>query len=216
MLTDRILIVSKTKMHADYVCVGGVDIDNHTSVRLRSANGFNELSNECPYNIYEVWNIRYAFISNRSLPHSIEDVNVYQREKLGSIEQKDFLNYVQHSQVKIYEGEFTNVFDRCLQTDNGRSLFISKQNIPQRSTCFWISDKDMKIDNYMGKVRYSYLIPNHITPLKLPYVGLETNPIEIIPKGSLIRLSLAHWWKPGDRNVEERCYLQLSGYFLQN
>ena len=47
----------------------------------------------------------------------------------------------------------------------------------------------------------------------MPYVGFA-DPIERIPKGALVRVSLARWWRPDDApDMEERCYLQLSGWF---
>lgn len=44
------------------------------------------------------------------------------------------------------------------------------------------------------------------------YVGLQD--VEVIPAETLIRLSLANWWVPEDGNVERRCYLQLSGWYI--
>ena len=52
-------------------------------------------------------------------------------------------------------------------------------------------------------------------PLRgLKYVG-EESPIKVIPAGTLVRLSLARWWRPekSEPNFEERCYLQLSGWY---
>ena len=37
--------------------------------------------------------------------------------------------------------------------------------------------------------------------------------INKIPAGTLIRISLARWWKPDDVDIEHRCYLQLSGWY---
>ena len=48
----------------------------------------------------------------------------------------------------------------------------------------------------------------------ISYVGSD-EPLNTIEEGSLIRLSLAHWWKPEDSDDEERCYLQLSGCLIQ-
>lgn len=47
----------------------------------------------------------------------------------------------------------------------------------------------------------------------IPYVGLGDTP-GIIPEDTLIRLSLAHWWNK-DGETEERCYLQVSGFYLK-
>ncbi len=48
----------------------------------------------------------------------------------------------------------------------------------------------------------------------ISYVG-SAEPLETIEPGSLIRLSLAHWWKPEDSVDDERCYLQLSGCLIE-
>jgi ATP-dependent DNA helicase RecQ len=38
----------------------------------------------------------------------------------------------------------------------------------------------------------------------------------VIPAGTLLRVSLAHWWRPAEKpEEEERCYVQLSGWFLK-
>ncbi len=46
----------------------------------------------------------------------------------------------------------------------------------------------------------------------IPYAGV-TQAIQRIPKGTLIRVSLARWWNKDDK-TEERCYLQLSGFYI--
>src|SRR5262249_30308746 len=49
----------------------------------------------------------------------------------------------------------------------------------------------------------------------LTFVGFQ-EPLEVIPAGTLLRVSLAHWWRPKDKPEEElRCYVQLSGWFLE-
>ena len=48
----------------------------------------------------------------------------------------------------------------------------------------------------------------------IPYVGVEPPP-EIIPVGSLVRLSLARWWKPEEKEEDKKCYLQLSGWYQE-
>jgi ATP-dependent DNA helicase RecQ len=46
------------------------------------------------------------------------------------------------------------------------------------------------------------------------FVGFQ-EPVEVIPAGTLLRVSLAHWWRPReDADVEPRCYVQLSGWYV--
>ncbi len=47
---------------------------------------------------------------------------------------------------------------------------------------------------------------------RLKYVGAE-RAIPVIPAGTLIRVSLARWWAPEGSEMEERCYVQLSGWY---
>ena len=49
----------------------------------------------------------------------------------------------------------------------------------------------------------------------LTFVGFQ-EPLEIIPAGTLLRVSLAHWWRPEDTPEAEECrYAQLSGWFFK-
>ena len=93
----RVLIVSKTKMANDNVCIGGVDIDKKRSVRLLDENGFHESISECPFNIWEIWEISYLSSNQRPAPH-IEDVNVISREKKGVLK-NEFKNTIKLSQL---------------------------------------------------------------------------------------------------------------------
>ena len=61
------------------------------------------------------------------------------------------------------------------------------------------------------KVKYDYR-DNEGRWYHITYVGLENVP-EVIRAGSMVRLSLAHWWHPDDTDTKNRCYLQLSGVF---
>lgn len=58
----------------------------------------------------------------------------------------------------------------------------------------------------------SYIYENNGVSKQIVYKGNQTA-LEVIPKGRLIRLSLAKWWKPEDSDIEARCYLQLSGWY---
>ena len=62
------------------------------------------------------------------------------------------------------------------------------------------------------RIRYRYPSPDG--GRTLTFVGFQ-EPIETIPAGTLVRVSLAHWWRPEDDHTGElRCYVQLSGWFL--
>lgn len=210
---SKVLIISRTKMKEEKVCVGGLDIDEHRSVRLLDNNGRHETADACPYNIFDVWDIDYVMKSATVLPHSAEDAYVSKRQRLFkvSIERPDFISMLIRNGINVYEGNICNAFCGMLDsTDNGR-LYIARPNVPDHSTCFWICDRDLRRDLFHG-INYRYNDGTSRWGYKIKYVGVDEETLEVIPKGTLIRLSLAHWWDTNG-TTEDRCYLQLSGYF---
>ncbi|MBK6496893.1 MAG: hypothetical protein IPG00_01470 [Saprospiraceae bacterium] len=88
---------------------------------------------------------------------------------------------------------------------------VTKIILPENSVGFWISDQDLILDK--DNKHYNYPTANVFARTKhFPYVGFEPN-VEVIPSGTLMRVSLARWWCPEDSDLPERCYLQLSGWY---
>lgn len=210
---SRVLILSKTRMQENRVCVGGVDLDNRCSVRLLKSDGHHETVDECPYEILSIWDVEYERINRRPAPH-LEDVGVMSRSKTTKVVKPKELLKLPNYNLKLYRTSLLQVYDGKLNATDSGSLFISNEKgAPEYSTCFWICDRDLRKNRFSTdqKIKYDYLGENgrwyHIT-----YVGLEDAP-NVIPSGSLIRLSLAHWWHPDNTDVEDRCFLQLSGVY---
>ena len=108
-----------------------------------------------------------------------------------------------------------SVFDGKLKLTDMDRLYISKDDVPAYSTCFWINDKRLLgYNDSRGRWKYRYNNMSNMYGYTISYVGAG-EPLDTIEEGSLIRLSLAHWWKPEDSDDEERCYLQLSGCLIQ-
>lgn len=211
----RVIIVSKTRMSNNNVCVGGVDFNNKRSVRLLNENGYHETQDECPYNIWDVWDIDYIPSNQRTAPH-VEDVNVINRNKLGVLKSElrnlnEFAKLLRQSNIPVFSGGLMNCFDGKLKSTQYGTLFINEDDVPNYSTCFWICDRTVNRSDFRGKTRYNYNDGVRQWGYNISYVGLSEASAQI-PVGSLIRLSLAHWWSPDDSEDEERCYLQLSGY----
>ena len=153
------------------------------------------------------------FFNKRPLPHS-EDIRVVHKNKSdvlkNDISMLDLLNNIQFI---VYHGDIFNTFDGKLKSTDSGALYISEDNVPNNSTCFWICDKEIRRNDYQNRVRYRYHDGIRQWGYNITYVGLEENPAPIIQQGTLVRLSLAHWWSPEDPNTEKRCYLQLSGWY---
>lgn len=207
---SRVVIVSRTKMAEGRVCVGGIDAENSSPVRLLDETGCHEYLSDCPYEIGELWNIEYIRDHRRDAPHT-EDVKVINRSRIGPIP-ISMIEALNRTTTKIYKGSLRDTFEGCLQYTSSGSMYINNDNVPTHSTCFWLSDRDLYRDDFNNKIRYKYKDGTLRYGFSMPYVGLES-PCEVIPKGTLIRLSLAHWWSPADSDQEERCYLQLSGWY---
>lgn len=203
-----VIIVSKTHM-STAACVGGVLV-NGQFVRLLDANGHNQDS-DTDLNIGDVYTINYNERTNKRQPH-IEDILVTNFEfKFSFSSISDMEKYlIEKLNVPIWEGSTEVLFDGNLNWTNNGSGYISESGvIPSNSVGFWRPDQNLSRRDYKNKVRYSYPIRwRNIT-----YVGYQ-DPIDPIPAGTLVRVSLARWWSP-DEN-EERCYLQISGWYTPN
>ena len=201
----QVIIVSRTRMADGFVCVGGLDVDNRRSVRLLDARGRHETAETCPYTIWDIWDIDYYPNQRRPNPHT-EDVNVTRRMKIDRVDAPN---------MPIFHGSLFSVFDGKLRHTDKDKLYISKEDVPTFSTCFWINDKRLLgYKNDRGRWQYRYTDMSNQYGYTISYVG-SAEPLDTIESGSLVRLSLAHWWKPEDSDDEERCYLQLSGCLIE-
>lgn len=79
------------------------------------------------------------------------------------------------------------------------------------STGFWEPDQDLRMQQDGHRITYEYPVDSGVRNIK--YVGFE-DALDRLPAGMLLRVSLARWWCPEDKpDLEERCYLQLSGWY---
>ena len=204
----EILIVSKTQMSSG-VCVGGITTKGEF-VRLLDSNGHNQPFN-CQYKIGQIYDVTFTRRENPDPPH-IEDILCtkaeYKEDLSNSTKMIDFLN---QKNAFICKGNINCLFDKSLKYTNKGHGYINAAKIPQNSVAFWITDKELIKESDSKYYQYKDKNP-WITPVSIKYVGLETPP-NIIPKGTLLRMSLARWWSPNINEVENRCYLQLSGWY---
>jgi hypothetical protein len=214
-----VIIVSKTHMHSA-ACIGGV-LANGKFVRLLDEYGHNQDVNTS-MNVGDVYTIFFNEREDKRPPH-IEDILVLKMKfKFSFSPVEKMIEYLREKlKVKIWEGGTEVVFDGKIKWTQSGSGYISEScETPENSVGFWISDKPLTRRDYQGKVKYSYPPINSVDKgfiverqwRSLPFVGFQS-PVDTIPAGTLVRLSLARWWSPEDSDVEERCYLQLSGWY---
>jgi hypothetical protein len=200
----EVLILSKTKYGTTQFCVGGICINNKQFIRLLNPGGFYQPV-DTPFNIGDIWDINFAVNADRREPHN-EDVTVNSSKFVKRIYALE--TYIKNMGVPIWRNNITNIFEgKILWQKNGKGYFSENiRNYPTHSVGFWISDVDLRFSNG------SYIYENNVVSKQIVYKGNQ-NPLPVIPRGRLIRLSLAKWWKPADTDIEERCYLQLSGWY---
>lgn len=199
----KVLIVSRTKMKSG-VCVGGIDIASGSFVRLHTEYGAN-LPSDAPYNIGEIWNLDLETPWNPRKPPHVEDVMVKSASCSEIVPSETLSSFIKELGVSVCCGSLESLFEgKVAFTSRGKG-YINESNIPCNSVCFWIPDKDLYPSDSFGKVNYVY------GDKQIPYVGFQK--VDVIPAGTLVRMSLANWWKPDDADVEPRCYVQLSGWY---
>lgn len=202
-----VLIVSRTQM-ANGVCVGAIDESTGELIRVHNERGGN-LSSDAPFQVGDRWimNVERAW-NARPIPH-IEDKQTTAIQKIENIGVEGIIRFIRNNDFgqRLTIGSLSNTFEGLLHLE-GTNNYINRNGIPGFSTQFWIADRDLVhvVNNYNEKVTHYYMYGN----LRLKFVGFQDH-VNSIPAGTIIRLSLANWW---NGQGEDRCYLQLSGWYL--
>lgn len=201
----EVLILSKTHF-GNNVCVGGMGLNNNQYVRLLNPGGWYQFA-DTEFEIGDVWNIQFAPSASIKEPH-VEDVVIQSKTYLRKID--NITQFILGKNLPIWKGSVNNIFEGKLKWASSGAGFLSANfpNYPSHSIGFWISDKPLSYDSE----HYIYPSGNIFARRKLKYKGLPA-PVSIIPQNTLLRVSLAKWWKPADSDIEQRCYLQLSGWY---
>ena len=198
----KVVIVGRTRMSGSARCIGGLAEDG-TSLRLMLKSG--QWDDTSPLHIGSVWDLHFEKHPHILPPH-VEDVIVSKGEKVGEIENlRDFIV----ANASVWRGGIDAIFDGKLGfTGAGNGYVNELRGSPAVSTGFWIPDRDLTLRTD-GK-HYDY--PRFWQKRGLSYVG-EPAAANSIRAGTLVRVSLARWWKPEDVDIEVRCYAQLSGWY---
>ncbi len=201
-----VLIVSRTQMGGGNVCIGGFDISQNRNVRLLTSNGGNQ-PGDASFQIGQIWKIAYTPKTNLVFPHS-EDVMVQSSHLSTTLSREDAKRFISQS-CNVISGSLSNLFGGSIRSPLRAASYIDATSIPDHSVCFWKPNSNLTYTNSFNKDKYHYTAPEHDT--YFAYVGTDPA-IEIIPQGSIVRMSLARWWTPPN-SESKACYLQLSGWF---
>jgi len=204
-ITADIIVVSRTKMGGENICVGAFDVTNKRNIRLLTSEGANQTS-DFSLNIGETFKVVYSNkTSGITSPHT-EDVLL---KSYNPIPSAPVLAEFKENCQPI-NGIITNTFNGLLSKQNGNALSIGMAGIPDHSVCYWRTDAPLTLNTSFSNIKYDYT--SGIFRASIKFVGMQ-DPILTIPNGTVVRLSLARWWSPPEE-TEKRCYLQLSGWYI--
>ncbi len=205
----RVLIVAKTRMGSG-ACIGAIT-EKGESVRLVPFNADPHDGANKEYKVGEIWKITGKPETSLTSPHN-ENFVVDKKSRLHTA--KDTRDLISAIELLMPPkvGDPRNLYEGLLKTTENGSLYISPgDDVPSYSTAFWQTDQPLVLEKETRKLRYRY--PTENGGCTLTFVGFQ-KPLETIPAGTLLRVSLAHWWRPKNRpHAELRCYVQLSGWF---
>ncbi len=203
----KVLIVAKTRQGAG-ACVGGITFEGR-SVRLIAPDAGSNEHVGLEYQVGDVWEID-ASPAEQTIPPHIENVIVRAKRRLGAMDAPE--KFIA-AHMPPFSGGVEGLYNGLTQTTATGALYIAQRTgIPPFSTMFWQPDQPLCRDETAKRIRYRYPCPDG--GRTLTFVGFQ-EPVELIPAGALVRVSLAHWWRPdNDPDAELRCFVQLSGWFL--
>lgn len=185
------------------VCCGGINLTTGDLIRIHDQYGRN-LVPEAPFQIGQVYEMNYRnALHARPIPH-VEDKEVMPNfHLLRVLTTPEFISEIDRL-VDVPQGGMDSIFEGKL-CHSSYATYISPNAVPCYSVCFWRSNEPLVKSVFLGKTRYW----SNGKPIS--FVGFQ-KPVDIIPAGTLLRMSLANWWSP-DEITEKRCYLQLSGWY---
>jgi len=161
-----------------------------------------------PFEIGQVWDIRYVDRNPVEAPH-VEDIIVLDKELVDQI--PDLTQFLKDRDTIDHTGDFDGLFDGLVaRTEAGTGYVPAGGKMPERSVGFWISDRPLSQTQYNDKVKYVY--SPRPDARRLSYVGFQ-EPIDVIPAGTILRVSLSKLYNPPGDVAPSGYYLQLSGWY---
>lgn len=201
----KVLIVEKIH-RGDGLCLGGIAADGSSVRLLPPASAPSDWGAD--YAVGEVWEVEGTPPEPLLVPHT-EDLVVGAARKVRAVPNPT--PTIERFQPPA-SGPVEALFDGALQLAPSGALYVGERTrVPVKSALFWRPRVSLRLDAQGEESVYCCAGPDG--ECRLPYVGLQ-EPLEEIPAGTLLRVSLAPWWRPEDQPEREaRCFLQLSGWF---
>ncbi|MDX1612790.1 MAG: DNA helicase RecQ [Candidatus Promineifilaceae bacterium] len=201
----KVLIVAKTR-RGPGACVGALSFSGQ-SLRLESAAPDETAGLE--YEVGEVWEVTGRRASAIVPPHT-ENFIVATKDRLAPMAQP--AAFIERHMPPV-EGDHRQLYEGRTGATKAGALYVTERlGVPDYSTLFWRPDQPLTLDASSKRLRYRY--PTADGGRTLTFVGFQ-EPLDVIAPGTLLRVSLAHWWRPEEMPEGElRCYVQLSGWFL--
>lgn len=189
-------------------CIGGLTRDG-VNVRLIPAGRQNH-PEDAAYEIGDLWDMALTPVAETVPPH-VEDQRIDSAKRIGRARSLETLI---PSRARVWRGGPDSLFGGALQYRPSGRAYIGRDFVPASSVGFWIPDRPLESRSLFGKAGYVYEGPGGMSA-SFRYVGYVPV-ISRIRAGTLVRVSLARWWRPpDDPDSEECCYAQVSGWYLR-
>jgi hypothetical protein len=205
---ERVLIVAKTRMNSGF-CVSGLVRSSNANIRLKPEGHLNH-AEDTPFEVGQVWDLEYHRPEWTHPPH-VEDVIVTNQRYVTQVHN---MRETLLSRIKPWHGGPQALYDGMLTLDN-KKCFVSAifGPIPPCSTGYWLPDRPLLLNRSdPQRLYYEYYDQDMSRCIcSIKFVGL-VDALPQIPAETLVRVSLSRWWKHNAAH-EERCYLQLSGWY---
>lgn len=199
----EVAIVARTRIGGG-VCIGGLRLDDNRNVRLMTATGAYQPASS-PYAVGEVYEMTLAPEPHLKPPH-VENVRV---EQANRIRIEPAMVKLLTSRVSVVRGSPDRLFEEKLGYTSRDRPYIGRDDLPKGSVEFWkpdarlrwVADDRRYIYSSSGRGDYAFT-----------YAGVD-DPVDEIPPGTLVRVSLATWYPSTEPPDQQRCYTQVSGWF---
>lgn len=189
----KVVVVAKANAPTG-VCIGALSMGGKSLRLLRDDGTFIPYAEADPYAVGEIWDV--TFTRPAVTPPHVEDVHVTARTRSGN--QANLAAFIRGCAPAPWAGGVEALFDGKLHYTGSRRAYIGAG--------FWLPDEDLTLDD--GGNSYE------IGGTTINYVGCSP-PARKISARTLVRVSLARWWKPEHAadDFPERCYVEVSGCY---